>query len=189
MFQGRRKTSRDELHFPPTPSNIGLALWEVDSAAGRTWDPSRKLTFARKPGLSQDGLRNAVVHKAIEDGLAVLAGFHALQERATVWQRIQTHWEYDEQSDTYDMSTEDFQGGRWVTECRVKRLDCYELSGYRFVDVVEERPRNGPQKLPPEIADVGKWLSGARRPLARIALQDAQVTLEAYLKAGMQPES
>ena len=145
--------------------------------------------FARKPGLSQDKLRNAAVHKAIEDGLAVLVGYHSLRERATVWQRIKTHWEYDEEENTYDVATEDFQGGRWVTEQRVKRLDCYELSGYRFVDVVEERPRNGPQNLPPEIADVGKWLSGARRSLTRVTLQDAQATLQAYLDGGVQPES
>jgi hypothetical protein len=87
------------------------------------------------------------------------------------------------------VATEDFQGGRWVTQRRVKRLDCYELSGYRFVDVVEERPRNGPQNLPPEIVDVRRWLSGARRSLARITLQDAQATLQAYLDSGVQPES
>jgi hypothetical protein len=172
-----------DAKFPPTPHNVGRALWELDRAAGRLWRPGQRLVFARKPGLSQDHLRNAVVEKAISEGLAVPAGVHSRQERSTVWEPIPVCFDPDDEDEQeYYVTPEELQGGRWVIQRRTTHLKCYEISGFRFM-CVTEMSRTGKQ---PEELNLSEWLSGARRGLVRMTLQEAQATLEAYLEHGVQ---
>ena len=162
--------------LPPTTENLARALWEIDKAAKRLFDPARRYRPALKPGLAQDHLRNATLEKMSREGVAELAGFHVMQDRVTAWEPAQPTYD-DEEDDDCVSSPHYSHGGRWVTKQRVTHVACYRLGGYRFVRVVDNPPRD----LPARIKDLDHWLSGATRPLGRMELKDAKALLRAYL--------
>ena len=171
--------AEQEPQSPLSPENIATALWEVDKAAKRLFDPARPFVV-RKPGLAQDRLKNVVLQKLIEQGLAELRGFHLRQQRATVWEPAQPLGHYEDDDDDDDLQAQEYSGGQWVTRKRPSYLACYQVGGYRFVRVLD----NPPPHAPAQIEDLGEWLSGATHPLRRMPLSDAKALLQAYLEQG-----